>query len=321
MGTEFEINYDIEYYGDPDYLFNNETFSAEGETDFDFFDSTIFKELQKSFDSEPTTELDIPEFGDICSPFDPDVTELEDPNFEENISSDDSCYDLDYNSYIEQHNREFRRENELLIELFQVISQELTQEEKTIDKQIKNHYNDLTKAESFENKIMLEVIKEEIKHQKDIVAWEKTDLNWGKLKDHQKGLERSESEESEEFDILGNLIKALNDSDSIVRREAAISLGMIGDVRALSYLKNVFKDPDKKVQEAAREAVRKIEKQNLLPDERDSDLDYDYYEDKSLPVLNDLSDDANEESSSTEDLITRIIDENDEYMDDIISGL
>ncbi len=154
MGTEFEINYDIEYYGDPDYLFNNETFSAEGETDFDFFDSTIFKELQKSFDSEPTTELDIPEFGDICSPFDPDVTELEDPNFEENISSDDSCYDLDYNSYIEQHNREFRRENELLIELFQVISQELTQEEKTIDKQIKNHYNDLTKAESFENKIM-----------------------------------------------------------------------------------------------------------------------------------------------------------------------
>jgi len=168
---------------------------------------------------------------------------------------------------------------------------------------------------------LCKVIEEEIKHQKDIVAWEKTDLNWGKLKDHRKGLERSESEESEEFDILGNLIKALNDSDSIVRREVAISLGMIGDVRALSYLKNVFKDPDKKVQEAARKAVRKIEKQNLLPDERDSDLDYDYYEDKSLPVLNDLSDDANEESSSTEDLITRIIDENDEYMDDIISGL
>lgn len=316
MGTEFEINYDLECYSEPDYLFIDESFSAD-ETDFGFFDSTIFKELQNSFDSEPTMELDNPEFVDLCDPFDPDVTELEDPNLEHDMSYDDS-YDLDYNHDIEQHNREIIRENEYLIELFNLISREFISEEKNFEKQIEYHDKDLRKFESFANDIILDLMEEEEKTNKDIGAWENSNLNWRKLKDPQRSLEKNESCEFDESEILGHLIGALNDSDDIVRREAAISLGIIGDVRALSYLKNAFKDPDEAVQEAARDAVRKIEK-NQYSEESDSDSKFS--EDESLPELNDYDDDANDNNSSTQDLITRIIDENDEYMDDIISGL
>jgi len=55
------------------------------------------------------------------------------------------------------------------------------------------------------------------------------------------------------------LIKALEDSSPKVRHEAAETLGELGDRRAVEPLTQVLKDKDKQVQEAAQEALQKID--------------------------------------------------------------
>ena len=58
--------------------------------------------------------------------------------------------------------------------------------------------------------------------------------------------------------------KALKSSDSEVRIEAAKELGKIGSARALTILSVSEDDPDRRVKEAVRNAIKKINAQTFL---------------------------------------------------------
>ena len=54
------------------------------------------------------------------------------------------------------------------------------------------------------------------------------------------------------------LVKALTDRDAYVRREAAYSLGVIGDTRAVKPLIRALKDKNKGVRSATADALGKL---------------------------------------------------------------
>jgi hypothetical protein len=59
---------------------------------------------------------------------------------------------------------------------------------------------------------------------------------------------------------LNGLIGALDDSDAGVRRQAAASLGTIGDARAIPALRQKLADGEPAVRRAALRAISKIER-------------------------------------------------------------
>lgn len=60
---------------------------------------------------------------------------------------------------------------------------------------------------------------------------------------------------------LSALIGALDDSDAAVRRQAAASLGTIGNPRAIPALRNKLDDGEPAVRRAALRAISKLERE------------------------------------------------------------
>ncbi len=63
---------------------------------------------------------------------------------------------------------------------------------------------------------------------------------------------------------VSHLIKALADPDSHVRRQAADALGNIGDPKAVDSLNKALHDPNKYVCQGAADALSKIEEKNTM---------------------------------------------------------
>jgi HEAT repeat protein len=60
------------------------------------------------------------------------------------------------------------------------------------------------------------------------------------------------------------LIKALEDPDSYVRRQVADALGIIGDPKAIEFLNKALNDPNKYVCQGAADALKKIEEKKAM---------------------------------------------------------
>lgn len=83
------------------------------------------------------------------------------------------------------------------------------------------------------------------------------------LKDIGKGLAKADEK------LVKIIQKGKVDEDAMVRKNAAVALGKIGDKRAIPTLTEALKDKNEDVRQAAREALKKIKskqkkKKNLL---------------------------------------------------------
>ena len=66
-------------------------------------------------------------------------------------------------------------------------------------------------------------------------------------------------------DALSDLLRLLRDRDAAVRREAAIAVGAMGDVKAASALYAALDEPDRFAAWSVRQAIRRLEAWDRRP--------------------------------------------------------
>lgn len=111
-------------------------------------------------------------------------------------------------------------------------------------------------AETFPIKHLSKYAKEALDK---IEAHKKKELSY---EYHPSNIQPKDSDDIGENNITRLIIAALKDPDKNVRKEAAETLGLIGDLESIEYLKELLNDPEPSVKISAIKAIGEIHRLN-----------------------------------------------------------